>query len=104
SAFTLVAVIALVGGLLTLAGRSIIAGFSDLADQAVQGFDQLLRWLSDGPLGIEQEQLEGWLDEAVGQVEANAGSLASGALAATTTVTEFVLGAVIAIFCLFFFL
>ena len=40
----------------------------------------------------------------MGQVEANAGSLASGALAATTTVTEFILGAVIAIFCLFFFL
>ncbi|WP_324650705.1 AI-2E family transporter [Georgenia sp. H159] len=104
SATTLIAVIALVGGLLTLAGRSIIIGFSDLADQAVQGFDELLSWLSEGPLGIEQQQLQTWLDEAVGQLEANAGSLASGALAATTTVTEFALGAVIAIFCLFFFL
>ena len=100
----LVAMIALVVGLLTAAGRSIVAGFADLADQAVQGFNELLRWLSDGPLGISQEQVQTWIDEVMGQIEANAGTLASGALAATTTVTEIAAGALIALFCLFFFL
>ncbi|HLT85058.1 MAG TPA: AI-2E family transporter [Phototrophicaceae bacterium] len=101
---TLAGVIVLVGGLLTLAGRSIVVGFAGLAEQAVQGFDELLAWVSDGPLGIDQQQLEAWIDEAMTQLEGNAGTLASGALAATTTVTEFVAGALISIFCLFFFL
>ena len=47
---TLVGMIAVVVGLLVLAGRSILIGFTDLADQAVQGFNELLSWLADGPL------------------------------------------------------
>ncbi|QDB78350.1 AI-2E family transporter [Georgenia wutianyii] len=101
---TLLGVVAVVSGLLTLAGRSIINGFTDLADQAVRGFDELLAWVSDGPLGIDQDQLQAYIDEALAQVETNAGALASGALAATTTLTEIVAGVLISIFCLFFFL
>lgn len=101
---TLLGTLAVVGGLLTLAGRSVIAGFTDLADQATQGFQELVSWLSDGPLGIEEAQVQAWLDEALGQIEANSGILVSGALAATTSVTQILTGALISLFCLFFFL
>ena len=101
---TLLGVVAVVSGLLTLAGRSIIIGFTDLAGQAVKGFNELLTWVSDGPLGIDQEQLQAYIDEGFAQIETNAGALASGALAATTTLTEIVAGVLISIFCLFFFL
>ncbi|WP_413451158.1 AI-2E family transporter [Georgenia phoenicis] len=104
SAVTLLGTIALVVGLLTLAGRSIVAGFADLADQATQGFEELVGWLSDGPLGIDESQLQTWLDEGLGQLEANSSALVSGALAATTSVTQVVTGGVISLFCLFFFL
>ncbi|HLT83294.1 MAG TPA: AI-2E family transporter [Phototrophicaceae bacterium] len=104
SAVTLVAALAFVVGLLTAAGRSVIVGFADLADQAVQGFNELVSWLSDGPLGIDEEQLQTWLDEGLAQLETNSDALISGALAATTSVTQVITGAVIALFCLFFFL
>ncbi|PYG00879.1 Predicted PurR-regulated permease PerM [Georgenia satyanarayanai] len=104
SMVTLLGTLALVVGLLTLAGRSVLAGFSDLADQATQGFEELLSWLSDGPLGIDESQLRTWLDEGMAQLEANSSALVSGALAATTSVTQVATGGIISLFCLFFFL
>ncbi len=104
SMVTLLGTLAVVVGLLTMAGRSVIAGFADLADQATQGFSELLSWLSDGPLGIDEAQLQQWLDEGLTTVEANSSALVSGALAATTSVTQVAAGAVISLFCLFFFL
>lgn len=100
----IVLMLGIVGGLLTLAGRQIIVGFADLADRAVAGFNELLEWLAAGPLAIDQSQLNTWIDEAMGQLEANTGVLVSGALQATTSVGQVVTGAAIAIFCLFFFL
>ncbi|MCM3662413.1 AI-2E family transporter [Georgenia satyanarayanai] len=101
---TLLGTLAVVVGLLTMAGRSVIAGFTDLADQATQGFGELLSWLSDGPLGIDEAQLQAWLDEGMATLESNSSALVSGALAATTSVTQVAAGAVISLFCLFFFL
>ena len=100
----IVAMLGIVGTLLTLAGRSIVSGFADLADRAVAGFNELLEWLATGPLAIDQSQLNTWIDEALGQLQANTGTLVSGALAATTSVGQVVTGGLIAIFCLFFFL
>src|SRR5690606_12658856 len=83
SAATLVGALLFVVGLHTAAGRSVIVGFADLADQAVQGFNELVSWLSDGPLGIDEQQLQTWLDEGLAQLESNSDALISGALAAT---------------------
>ena len=101
---TLVGMIAVVVGLLVLAGRSILIGFADLAAQATQGFNELLSWLAEGPLGIGEEQLSTWVEEGLSQLENNSGVIVSGALAATTSATQVVAGAIIALFCLFFFL
>lgn len=92
------------GGLLVLAGRSIALGFASLADRAVDGFNEMVVWLSDGPLAIEPEQIDAWLNEAVNTVESNASVLASGVLQATSSVTQVIAGALITLFCLFFFL
>lgn len=101
---TLLGTLSIVVGLLTMAGRSVIVGFADLADQATQGFGELVSWLSDGPLGIDEAQLQAWLDEGLAALESSSGALVSGALAATSSVTQIVTGGLISIFCLFFFL
>lgn len=90
--------------LLTLAGRAVGTGIADLADQAIQGLYDFIAWLSEGPLNIGQEQLEGYLDEALEQVQANVQSIVTGAISVTTTVGQVFAGALIALFCLFFFL
>ncbi|MBB2923919.1 AI-2E family transporter [Cellulomonas cellasea] len=96
--------LALVSGLLTLAGRSIVNGFAELSDQAQEGFRELARWLSAGPLDLSTDQIDRYIDQAQAQVSDNASSLVSGALSVGTTVGHVVAGALITLFCTFFFL
>ncbi|WP_240646004.1 AI-2E family transporter [Georgenia sp. SYP-B2076] len=104
SAVTILVTLAVVVGLLVLAGRSIASGFGALAQRANQGFGELISWLSTGPLQIDQPQIDTWLTELQGQIQANASTIVGGVLSATGSVTSVVTGAVIALFCLFFFL
>lgn len=96
--------LAAVAGLVVLAGRSIVNGFGDLSDQASQGVDEALAWLSDGPLNVSTDQLDQLVGQARDQVSQNADTLLSGALSVTTTVGHVAAGALIALFCTFFFL
>jgi len=104
SGVAVVGLLALVGGLLTLAGREIIRGFADLWDQALAGFESLTSYLSDGPFGLDPEAVDGYLDRASEQIGSNSGTLLSGAMSLTTTVLDVLIGAVIVVFCLIFFL
>lgn len=104
AALTVVALIAFVGGLLTLAGRQIVQGVGELWTQASEGIDALLVYLADGPLGLDAEQLAGYVEQAREQLGSSSGAIASGALSVTTTVGQVLAGAVIALFCLLFFL
>lgn len=96
--------IALVAGLLTLAGRSIIKGFGELWDQAAQGIDKLTTWLAEGPLQVTTTDISGWMETIQGSLSSGSSELVSGALHATTTVGHVAAGALIALFCTFFFL
>lgn len=104
AAVTLVGALAAIVGLLVAAGRSIAIGFADLADQAVAGFNELLTWMADGPLHIDQTQLDDWISQGVDQVTANSGVLVSGVISATASATQVITGMAITLFCLFFFL
>ena len=85
--------LALVSGLLTLAGRSIVNGFAELSNQAQEGFRELARWLSAGPLDLSTDQIDQYIDQAQAQVSDNASSLVSGALSVGTTLGHVVAGA-----------
>ncbi|WP_136518760.1 MULTISPECIES: AI-2E family transporter [Cellulomonas] len=93
-----------VGGLLTLAGRSIVSGIAALADQAAEGVDTLLVWLSDGPLGLDQAQLDGYVDQVQETVVGSGQQIATGALSVTVTVGHVLAGTLVALFCTLFFL
>ena len=104
---SLVAVLGLLGfvtTLVTIAGREIIHGFTELSNQAVTGFQQALDWLSEGPLGIDAARYGALIDDLGAAAEKNMGMLLSGALSVTTTVGQVFAGSIIVIFCTFFFL
>ncbi len=103
-ALSIVGLIAFVSALVTMAGRSLVAGFTDLRDQAVAGFQELVRWLSDGPLGLDSARLSELGDQIQGSVTGASSSLIAGALGAATTVGHVLVGMLIAIFCTIFFL
>lgn len=101
---TLVAMIAVVGGLITLAGSSIVDGFPALKDRAIAGVEDALEWLSSGPLNLDEATLTDWVQEVQDQLSANADTIISGALSLTSSAGHVAAGALIALFCLFFFL
>ena len=96
--------LAVVAGLVVIAGRSIARGFGDLYDQASQGVDEALDWLSTGPLQLSTDQLDDLVQQGRDQISSNADSLVSGALSVTTTVGHVAAGTLITLFCTFFFL
>lgn len=101
---TVVLTVAFIGTLLTVASRSIMAGFSDLAAKAGDGFQSLLDWLAQGPLGIDKAQIDGWLEQVTGTLQDNSGMLANGALSITTSVGNIAAGSALVLFLTVFFL
>nr|WP_083648758.1 AI-2E family transporter [Cellulosimicrobium sp. CUA-896] len=104
SGLSLLGLVVVVAALVTVAGRSIVGGFQDLRDQAVQGFEQFTDWLADGPLSVDSVTLNSYLDQAQSALTENQDSIVSGALGAATTIGHVLAGALIALFCTFFFL
>ncbi|MGM0385411.1 MAG: AI-2E family transporter [Actinomycetota bacterium] len=90
--------------LLSVASRSIYTGFSDLASKAGAGFQSLLDWLATGPLGIDQAQIDSWLDQLTGALQGNSSVLASGALSITTSIGNIAAGTAVVLFLTIFFL
>jgi predicted PurR-regulated permease PerM len=99
---SLVGLIVVVAGLITLAGQSIANGFADLRTQAVSGFNELWTQLS-ATFGLENE-LKSYSQDILDQLEAQQSAIVSGALGAAATAGSVLVGALIALFCTFFFL
>lgn len=100
----LLAAIIVSAGLVTAAGASIATGMGQLGQRALVGFNELVQWLSDGPLGLDQERIDATVEQLTDQVKNNADTILSGALSFTSSVGHIAAGSLIALFCLFFFL
>ncbi|GIG53637.1 AI-2E family transporter [Demequina activiva] len=91
-------------GLGTLASTSVVSDFDELREAAVEGFETFVAWLVEGPLAIEQAQI----DEVVGNIQTfiqdNVLGVASGALSIGSAVGGLFAGIVIALVALFFFM
>jgi putative heme transporter len=105
SATALIGLVVVVVGLLTAAGATIVNGIGDLWDQAREGLDKVNTWLAEGPLQLSTEDVSKWADKLGDLAGSSGGSgLVSGALHGAVTVGHVAAGALIAIFCTFFFL
>jgi putative heme transporter len=104
SAVAVLLMLGVVGGIVTLAGNSIVNGFAELRNEALAGFQQLIDWLSEGPLALSATQLEDYATQVTDLVSTNSDTLVTGALSVGTTVGHVVAGALITLFCTLFFL
>jgi putative heme transporter len=94
----------LVGGVLTVVGRQVGGQFTQVAEQAARGIDEIQAWLADGPLQLSQEQISDLVDQVSAALSSNEDRLASGALSTAGAAVEVVAGMAIAFFATFFFL
>lgn len=104
AAIALLGLIAVVLGLVALAGTEIANGFDELREQAMQGFDTFIDWLSTGPLQLDQAQIDGYVNTIMGKVQENWAGIASGAMSFTGTIGSVFAGIVVALLALYFFL
>ncbi|MDQ3147839.1 MAG: AI-2E family transporter [Actinomycetota bacterium] len=89
-------------GLGALVVPAVVQEFSDLGPVVSEGVDDVEQWLVDGPLGLEQDQIDDYREQAgdrLGEfLRSSSGSVLSGAVA----LVEGLAGAVLALVLTFF--
>jgi putative heme transporter len=95
-------ILVLVGGVLTGIVFSVRSEWDTLTTQAVEGWEELQRFVTAGPLPIDTASI----DQAARQVGQflSSGAAASGAISGISAATQVITGAVLVIVILFFFL
>lgn len=93
-----------VAGTLSLVGQQLAVGFASLWGEALAGVEQVQDWLSDGPLHLTSSEIDGFLDEIANAVDNNSGVIVSGALSFGSSAGYFVVGLLLTVFTLVFFL
>lgn len=88
-------------GIVLLVVPSIASSFESLASDVSAAWDGLTGWLTTGPLGLTQSQVDGFVDTVVEQLQAVRGESLLGGAAA---VAEFVSGVFLAVIVTFFVL
>src|SRR6185312_11806952 len=96
-AITILGFLGLIGGALSLVGRQLYIGFSELWDQVLQGIGQVQGWFTN-------EQLNSYLNEGLQQLQSNSSAIFSSALSVGSTAGHLFTGLLLTIFALIFFL
>jgi putative heme transporter len=103
-ALVLLGGIAVVGGILAFVISQFIKGAPALVDQVSTSMKGVGDWLTNGPLHINQQQIDQFRKSAIDALQNNQEKLTSGALSTAGTVTEIVTGALLVLFTLIFVL
>jgi predicted PurR-regulated permease PerM len=101
---SLLGVIAVVAGLLTLVGQQLATGFDDLAAQVSDGLGQIQDWLRTGPLNISQSDLDDAIASAQAWITSDNANLAGRLAAVGATVGHVLAGLFIVLFTTYFLL
>ncbi|WP_207345219.1 AI-2E family transporter [Arthrobacter sp. E3] len=96
-------IVAVVGGLF-LVGRQLVSGFAELSQQAITGLIKIQDWLQSGPLGLSNDQISVYLNEALDAVQGNTDVILSKALGVGSSFGHFSAGLLLTLFILIFFL
>ena len=103
TAIALIGGILLVGAVITFVVQAFIVGLPDLTDRVSTSVDNVRSWLVDGPLGLQQSQIDGAFTSVTRSLSDNRDAITSGALDTATSVGHFVSGIAIALFTTIFF-
>lgn len=104
TAVVLVGGLAAVIGTLTLVVNEFIQGVPELSEKSSQGVRQIQNWLQTGPLGLDDQQLNNYINDAEVWLNENVDGLTSGALSTAATLAEVLTGTILVLFATFFFL
>lgn len=101
---TILALLVALAGLIALVVLQARSGAGGIGRRALDSADQVEAWLQGPPLNFSDVQLGDWAQRAVGWAEAQASTIASGAVAVGSQVAELFAGALLTLFSLIFLL
>lgn len=99
---TLLGGILVLGGIITAIVFAVRSQWTDLAEAATQGFDDLLAWVQTLPIPIDQQQIDDARDSIIDFV--TSAEFGQTALTGVSRATEFITGLLLMLVVLFFFL
>ncbi|MBG6053766.1 putative PurR-regulated permease PerM [Salinibacterium sp. CAN_S4] len=99
---TLVAAIAVFGGIVLLIVTAVQNQWDTLAESATQGIDTIQNFIENGPIAIDPAQIDSVRNSIVDFI--TSAQFGSGAVAGVTVAGELITGAVLMVVILFFFL
>jgi predicted PurR-regulated permease PerM len=103
-AIVLVAGLALLGGVLTFVISEFANGLPQLQTQVGNSLETIKNWLFNGPLHLQKDQLQGFINNIFDSIKANQAAITSGALTTAASIGELLAGFVLTLFILIFFL
>lgn len=98
------AMLAVLFGLLTLVGQQLVTQLDDLKANVVEGISQMQDWARNGPLGLSDAQVQTWIDEAKATISSSDTSILTRVTEVGVRIGHVVAGFFIALFGTFFFL
>lgn len=99
---TLLGGILVLGGVITLIVFAVRGQWESLVQSATEGFDDLLGWVQELPIPIDQAQIDEWRNSIVDFV--TSAEFGQTALTGVSRATEFATGLILMLVVLFFFL
>ena len=99
---TLVSAIAVFGGIISLIVAAVQNQWDELAVSATKGIDTIQTFIEDGPIPIDQAQIDSARNSIVDFI--TSAQFGSGAIAGVSIAGEFIAGTVLMVVILFFFL
>lgn len=101
---TFLGLLVALAALIFLVVTQLRSGFGDLGTRLSEGYDQLLVALRDGPLGLSEEEINGYVSDITKAVQENQSTLIAGAVSAGSTVGHILVGLLLTLFSTLFFL
>jgi len=93
-----------VSGVVALLIPQFTGQFDEMKDRATQGFDDVVKWLGEGPLGISEQDLDRYLEQATQRIQENSDQITGGIVTSLTVTLEFIAGILLVFVLVFFFL
>lgn len=94
--------VAVFGGIITIVVYGVRAQFDNLQRSVSEGIDQIVEFVNNGPIPIDEQQIQDARDQAIDFLTSS--QFGSGALAGVSAAIQVITGFVLGIFILFYFM
>jgi predicted PurR-regulated permease PerM len=91
-------------GLFALLAPQVVDELDEVGDSLKKGSERVLAWLTTGPLDLEQEQIDNFVDTAAERLRENSSRITSGVVAGALVIGEAITGLLLVLVLLFFFI